>query len=116
LRAASIAGARRASHITVMDDPTRRPPDPEIIPPGQPLPYRRAEIWESRDGGSVHRVYVRRIGPVGAMLLAAGVGAAVVLGFFFLISAAIVGLAVVGALFIAGIVAGILRGPPRPLR
>ena len=121
MRAASIAGARPASYITVMDDSTRRPSDPEIIPPGQPLPYRRAEIWESHDGGSLHRVYVRQIGvrqigPFGAMLLAAGVGAAVVLGFFFLISAAIVGLAVVGALFIVGIVAGILRGPPRPLR
>jgi hypothetical protein len=99
-----------------MDDRTRRPPEPEIIPPGQPLPYRNGGLWESQSSGSVHRVYVRQIGPLGATLLAAGVGAAMVLGFFFLISTAIIGLAVIGALFIAGIVMGILRGPPRPLR
>jgi hypothetical protein len=99
-----------------MDDSTKRPPEPEIIPPGQPLPYRRAEIWESREAGQMHRVYVRQIGPLGATLLAAGVGAAAVAGFFILIGTAIIGLAVVGALFIGGIVMGILRGPPRSLR
>ena len=99
-----------------MDDPTRRRPEPEIIPPGQPLPRQRYEVWGSRDGGSLHRVYVGRIGPLGGTLLALGVGAAAVLGVFLLISAAVVGLAVVGGLFIAGVVAGILRGPPRQLR
>lgn len=99
-----------------MNEPTRRVPDPEIIPPGEPLPYRRAEIWGSRDGGPVHRIYVGRIGPLGGTLLALGVGAAAVLGLFFLISTAILGLAVIGGLFIAGLIAGILRGPPRPLR
>ncbi len=99
-----------------MDEPTRRPPEPEIIPPGQPLPYRSAETWESRDGGSVRRIYIRQLGPLGGTLLALGVGAAAVLAFFFLIGTAIVGLAVVGALFIGGVIAGILRGPPRPLR
>ena len=94
----------------------RRPVEPEIIPPGQPLPYRSAEIRQSRDGGAVHRVYVRQIGPLGGTLLAVGIGAAAVLGFFLLISTAIIGLAVIGGLFIAGIIAGILRGPPRPLR
>jgi hypothetical protein len=99
-----------------MDRPTRRPSDPEIIPPGQPLPYRNAEIWEGGEAGSVHRIYVRQIGPLGGTLLALGVGAAAVIGFFFLIGTAIIGLAVIGALFIAGVIAGILRGPPRPLR
>jgi hypothetical protein len=98
-----------------MDDSTRRrPPEPEIIPPGQPLPYRGSDIWEGRDAGAVHRLYVRQVGPFGATLLALGVGAALVAGFFFLIGTAIIALAAIGALTIAGIVAGILRGPPRP--
>jgi hypothetical protein len=99
-----------------MDDPTRRPPDPEIIPPGQPLPYRRGEIWEGQNTGQIHRVYIRQIGPLGGTLLALGVGAAAVLAFFFLIGTAIIGLAAIGVLFIVGLIAGILRGPPRPLR
>lgn len=99
-----------------MSDPTRYKPEPEIIPPGEPLPYRRAEIWESRHGGQMHRVYIRQIGPLGGMLLTLGIGAVAVLGLFFLISTAVIGLAVVGALFIGGVIAGILRGPPRPLR
>jgi hypothetical protein len=97
-----------------MDEKTRRPPAPEIIPPGQPLPYRSAEIWESRDAGNGHRVYVRQIGPLGGTLLALGVGVAAVAGFFFLITTAIIGLAVIGALTIAGVIMGILHGPPRP--
>src|ERR1700733_5412326 len=100
-----------------MNQPPRRsPPDPEIIPPGQPLPRRDAGIWAARDAGEVHRVYVGQIGPVGATLLTLGIGAAAVLGFFFLLGTAIIGLAAIGVLTIAGIIAGILRGPPRPLR
>lgn len=97
-----------------MDKPTRRPPDPEIIPPGQPLPYRGSEIWESRDAGTVTRVYVKQVGPIGAVLLALGIGAAAVLGIVLLLGTALIGLAAIGALVIAGVVAGILRGPPRP--
>lgn len=98
-----------------MDEPTRRP-EPEIIPPGEPLPYRRAEIWEGRGSAPMQRIYIRQIGPLGGTLLALGVGAAAILAFFVLISTAIVGLAVIGALFIGGVIAGILRGPPRRLR
>jgi hypothetical protein len=98
-----------------MDEPTRRrPPEVEIFPPGQPLPYRGPQVWEGRDPGNMHRLYVRQVGPFGATLLALGVGAALVAGFFFLIGTAIIGLAAIGALTIAGVVAGILRGPPRP--
>jgi hypothetical protein len=97
-----------------MDHPTRRPPEVEIIPPGQPLRYRDREIWEGQDAGSVHRVYVRQIGPLGGMLLTLGIGAAAVFGFLFLIGTAIIGLAAIGALVIVGAIAGILHGPPRP--
>jgi hypothetical protein len=97
-----------------MSDSKRQRPEPEIIPPGQPLPRREPDIWVARSGA--HRVYIRPIGPLGAMLLTLGVGAVAVLGFFFLLSTAIIGLAAIGVLTIAGIIAGILRGPPRPLR
>jgi hypothetical protein len=97
-----------------MDKPTRRPPDPEIIPPGQPLPQRGAEIWESRDAGNVSRIYVKQVGPLPAILLALGLGAAAVFGIFLLLGTALIGLAAIGALVIAGAIAGILRGPPRP--
>jgi hypothetical protein len=99
-----------------MSDSTRRRPEPEIIPPGEPLPRREPEIWATRDRSGTHQVYLRPIGPVGATMLALGVGAAAVLGFFFLLSTAIIGLAAIGVLTIAGIIAGILRGPPRRLR
>ncbi len=116
MRAGSIVGARRGTHISAMDKPTRRPPDPEIIPPGQPLYHRDSAIWESRDAGSVSRVYVRQVGPLGAILLALGIGAAAVFGIFLLLGTAIIGLAAIGALVIAGMIAGILRGPPRSQR
>jgi hypothetical protein len=96
-----------------MDKPTKRPPEPEIIPPGQPLPHQRSEIWEGRDAGNVNRVFVKQVGPLPAILLALGVGAAAVFGIFLLLGTAIIGLAVIGALVIAGAIAGILRGPPR---
>jgi hypothetical protein len=111
-----VAGARRGPHICAMDNPTRRPPDPEIIPPGQPLPHLAPEAWESREAGHVHRIYVRQIGPFGGILLGLGIGAAAVLGVFLLLGTAIISLAVVGALVIVGAIAGILRGPPRSPR
>lgn len=99
-----------------MDQPTRRPPEPEIIPPGYPSPYGDSGVWERRGAGTVHRIYVRQIGPLGATLLALGIGAAAVLGFFFLLGTAVIALAAIGALTIVGVIAGILRGPPRQPR
>jgi hypothetical protein len=100
-----------------MDQPPRRPPpEPEIIPPGQPLPRRGGEIWTARDTGAIHRIHVRQIGPVGVALLTLGVGAVAGLSLLFLLSAAVIGFAMIGVLTVAGVVAGLLRGPPRPLR
>jgi len=70
----------------------------------------------ARNPDDMHRVYVGRIGPLGATLLTLGVGAVAGLAFLFLLGSAIIGLLAIGVLTIAGIVAGILRGPPRPLR
>ena len=98
-----------------MSEPVNRQPEPEIIPPGAPLP-RGARVWVSTDGGSTQQIYVKPIGPVGMALLSLGVGAAVALAIVILLGAAIFGLAMIGVLILAGIIAGLLRGPTRPLR
>lgn len=98
-----------------MTDQLDRRREPEIIPPGAPLP-RGSTVWMSGDAGGAHYVRVTRLGPVGATLLMLGVAAVAALGLLFLLGAAIVGLAAVGVLTLIGIIAGILRGPPRPLR
>lgn len=98
-----------------MTDPSTRPPQQEIIPPGASLPHERG-IWANVDTQHTHYVYATRIGPVGATLLALGVGAVAVLGLLFLLSAAFVGLALVGAVTVAVLAARILRLFNQPLR
>jgi hypothetical protein len=98
-----------------MDRPANRPPEPEIIPPGAPLP-RGSRVWVSSDVGETHQIYIRHIGPLGMVLLGLGIGAAAVLLIVFLLGAAVFGLATIGVLTLVGIVAGLLRGPARPLR
>lgn len=94
-----------------------REPQQEIIPPGAPLPRDHDRgVWASMDMSRTHYVYATRVGPVGATLLALGFGAVAVLGLLFLLSAAFVGLAVVGAVTVAAVVAGILRRFSQPLR
>jgi hypothetical protein len=96
------------------DRPTRRP-EPEIIPPGAPLPTG-ARVWATGEPRGAQHVYVRPSGPVGLALLTLAGGAVVALAIVLLLGAAIFGLAVIGALTLVGIVAGLLRGPTRPLR
>jgi hypothetical protein len=61
--------------------------EPEIIPPGnQP----DAAIWSSKTTHGTHRIYVTRLGPFGISLLAAAIGAVLMLagvlllGFFLI--------------------------------
>jgi hypothetical protein len=106
-----------------MSDFDRRT-EQEIIPPGAPLPRDRDRergasdrgLWATADIHRTHYVYSTRVGPVGATLLALGFGAVAVLGLLALLSAAFVGLAVVGAVTVAAVVAGILRRFNQPLR
>jgi hypothetical protein len=98
-----------------MDTPAHRPPEQEIIPPGAPLPRGR-RVWVSSDAAGAHRVYVRPVGPLGSLLFTLGIAAAAALAIVFLLGAAVFGLAVIGVLTLVGIVAGLLRGPARPLR
>jgi hypothetical protein len=98
-----------------MTEPANRQPEPEIIPPGAPLP-RGSRVWVASDLRGTRQIYVRPLGPLGMALLTLGVGAVAGLALLFLLGTAIIGLAAIGVLTIAGIIAGILRGPPRPLR
>lgn len=97
------------------DRNSRPGPKQEIIPPGAPLPGERG-VWVNADTHRTHYVYATRIGPVGATLLTLGIGAVAVVGLLALLSAAFVGLAVVGAVTVAAVVAGILRRFNQPLR
>ncbi len=98
-----------------MTDPLDRHPEPEIIPPGAPLP-RGSRVWVTSDLHNTHHVYVRPIGPLGIALLTLGAGVVAAFLIVFLLGAAVFGLAAIGALTIVGIIAGLLRGPARPLR
>src|SRR5580700_6865811 len=98
-----------------MTEPVNRQPEPEIIPPGAPLP-RGAQVWVSNDAGEARQIYVKPIGPVGMVLLALGISAVGALAFVILLGAAVFGLATIGVLMLVGLVAGLLRGPARPLR
>lgn len=99
-----------------MNPPSHRPsPEPEIIPPGAPLPRERG-IWVTADTPHAHYVHVARLGPVSLALMTLAGGAIAALAILFLLGTAVIGLAAIGALTLAGVIAGILRGPPRPLR
>jgi hypothetical protein len=99
-----------------MNDRSERRSEPEIIPPGAPLPRGASSVWARDEGRGSHYVYTTRIGPIGLALTALAIGAIGVLALLFLLGAAFIGLVAVGVLTLAGVVAGLLRGPPRPLR
>ena len=98
-----------------MTDRPDRPPEPEIIPPGAPLP-RGSRVWVTHDVHSTHHIYVRPIGPLGMALLTLGAGVVAAFLIVFLLGAAVFGLAAIGFLTIVAVIAGLLRGPSRPLR
>jgi len=98
-----------------MSDQPNRPLEGEIIPPGEPLPDDRSMRFET-DWRGRQRVYVRPIGPIGAAVLTIAAGAVAALVLVFVLGAAFFGLAAIGVLTLIGIIAGLLRGPTRPLR
>jgi hypothetical protein len=97
-----------------MAKPSDRRLEPEIIPPGMPLP-RDGGIWAA-DVRSTHYVYTSRVGPVGIALLTLVAGGVAALAVLFLLSAALIGFAAIGVVTVAAIIAGILRRPNHPLR
>jgi hypothetical protein len=76
--------------------------EPEIIPPDrrEQQSRSRSRIWIADDLHGSHRVYVARLGPFGAILLALGIGAASAALFALLLGAFLL-----GTLALAGVVA-----------
>jgi hypothetical protein len=90
--------------------------EPEIIPPGVPLP-RDAGVWVAGEINRTHYVYTStRMGPVGIALLTLVAGGVVALAVLFLLSAALIGFAAIGVITVAAVIAGILHRPKHPLR
>jgi hypothetical protein len=95
-----------------MNETARPSPEPEIIPPGVPLPHR-AGRWEP--AGTQH-VYTARLGPVGLALIGLALGVGVTLGLVLLVGLLAISLVSVGFLAIGFVIAGILRKANQPLR
>jgi hypothetical protein len=106
---------RHSKKANRMTEPSNRQPEPEIIPPGAPLPGGQ-RVWVTSDLPGTHQIYVRPIGPLGVALLTLGAGVVAAFLIVFLLGAAVFGLAAIGVLTLVGIIAGLLRGPARPLR
>jgi hypothetical protein len=92
----------------------RHPTEPEIIPPGQEptdWPRGQRDPWASfhvhGTGGT--RVYVRRIGPVGILLLAVLLGTIAALVFVVMVGAFLIWIPVAVLLFVAAVVGGLMR-------
>ena len=85
--------------------------EPEIIPPqaGAHSQWRDA-IWISGDERGTHRIYVRRLGPIGVVLLALATGFVVALVLLLLLGALLLWIPVVAALITIAIVSALLRG------
>ncbi len=92
----------------------RRPTEPEIIPPGQePTDWSRhqRDPWEPFHGygTSTRRIYVRRMGPLGILLLAALIGTIAALVFVVMVGAFLIWIPVAVLLFVAAVVGGLMR-------
>jgi len=92
----------------------RQPTEPEIIPPGQEptdWPRGQRDPWASFHvhGTGTHRIYVRRIGPVGILLLAALLGTIAALVFVVMVGAFLIWIPVAILLFVAAVVGALMR-------
>jgi hypothetical protein len=92
----------------------RRPTEPEIIPPGQEptdWPRQQRDPWAPFHvyGTGTRRVYVRRIGPIGILLLAALIGTIAALVFVVMVGAFLIWIPVAVLLFVAAVVGGLMR-------
>jgi hypothetical protein len=92
----------------------RHPTEPEIIPPGQEptdWPRQQPDPWASFHvyGAGTRRVYVRRIGPIGILLMAALIGTIAALVFVVMVGAFLIWVPVAVLLFVAAVVGGLMR-------
>ncbi len=90
----------------------RHPTEPEIIPPGQePVdwPHGRPDPWASFQVYGSRRVYVRRIGPIGILLMAALIGAIAALVFVVMLGAIVLWIPVAALLVVVAVIGGLMR-------
>jgi hypothetical protein len=86
--------------------------EPEIIPPDRAkaeAARERTDGWIWIDAGGTRRIYLRRIGPLGIILLALLIGVLAALVVVVLVGAFLIWIPVAVLLFVAAIVGGLLR-------
>jgi hypothetical protein len=92
----------------MMDNNSKRPrSEPEIIPPGK-QPY--SGVWVSQTERGSYRFHVTRLGPFGIILLAAVVGAILMLALVLLLGFVLIWIPVTAALIAIGIACAFIRG------
>jgi hypothetical protein len=91
--------------------PERPRSEPEILPPDRSDsgPMREGR-WERFGAEGDYRVRVVKLGPVGATLLAIGIGVASAVLLMLMLSTVLILIPVVGLLVAAAIITGLLRG------
>ena len=84
--------------------------EPEILPPERDRGPMPGEQWARIDADGAYRIRVVKLGPVGATLLAIGIGVASAVLLVLMFSTVLILIPVVGLLIAAAIIAGLLRG------
>ncbi len=86
--------------------------EPEIIPPDRleiESPRQPAAAWVWIDAAGTRHIHVRRIGPLGIILLALFIGTLAAMVFVVLVGAFLIWIPVAILLFVAAIVGGLMR-------
>jgi hypothetical protein len=83
--------------------------EPEILPPER-REATPGDRWERVDADGTYRIRVVKLGPVGATLLALGIGVASAILLVLVFSTLLILIPIVGLLIAAGIITGLLRG------
>jgi hypothetical protein len=90
--------------------PERPRSEPEILPPERSDGPVGDARWERFGAEGDYRVRVVKLGPVGATLLAIGIGVASAVLLVLVFSTLLILIPIVGLLIAAAIIAGLLRG------
>jgi len=91
---------------------SRRPIEPEIIPPDHSRAeamHGRPDPWSSANVYTTHRIYVRRVGPLGIFLAALLIGTLVGAVFVVLLGAFLIWIPVIILMFVAAVLIGLMR-------
>ncbi len=80
--------------------------EPEIIPPGAPLPPRGDDPFNAR---FTQRIYIARPGPLGLLMVALAVIIVAVVILLLLVGAVLIWIPVVGLMVAVAIISGLVR-------